>query len=426
MYLKTVCLCLAAMLVCALPAWASFEEVEDKDLKAKVAEALKGQLKDFRLVNLKVAEVAKGLDGGRAAIPIMTQKGELMAAVYEAKRISLRAPGHNGMADLLSGKSDDPDIKEVSMPAEQIYQLGNCTSMKKGDPSAACGNLTILDPSQTMAIFMSIDPTHGMSIAEPINHLLGTTKYEGIHIVYNHAYTIPFDLLCEEVESTSSDHADAAFNISYIEKKTGLVLACDGQFYGWDQSTAWARLDAIWASVGTVYGLFQITQNENWRLRFEILRHRGFLPGFGPTTTDKAALSREVKNLPMPPEFTSDDLHHFIVGYDVSGVMGRACGIGSVRRGIGGGGGNNHAYSEAFRHWTHFATFIVAAHEAGHLLGGKHGDGSGSICIFPSFCGPSIMLDGAGGLPDTRVPVFSTATSASMAAVIERHLPDGP
>ncbi len=426
MYIRTVCLCLAAMLVCAIPAWASFEEVEDKDIRAQVAEALKGQLKDFRLVNLKVGAVAKDLEGGKAAIPIMTNKGELMEAGYPAVRISLRAPEHNGTAALLSGKSEDPDIKEVGIPDEQIYQLGECGSFEKGGPPAACGNLTILDPSQTMAISMNIDPEHGMSITEPLNTLLGTNKYEGIHIVYNHAYIIPFDLLCEEVASTSASHSDAAFDISYVDKKTDLVLQCDGQFFGQGPHTAWSRMDAVWASVSTVYGLFQAAQNQNWRLRFQIIRHFGWMPGTGPNTTDKEDLSREVKNQHMPSSFTSDDLHHFFVGYDVSGVMGRACGIGSVPGGLGGGGGNNHAYSEALTHWTHFATFIVAAHEAGHVLGGKHEYGDTNICVFPSFCGPSIMLDGSGGHPNGRVPVFSTTASALIASVIFRHLPDGP
>ncbi len=426
MYIKTICLCLAAMLVCASPAWATFEEVEDKALKSQVAEVLKGQLKDFRLVNLKVGSLAEGLGGGKAVIPVVDTKGELVEAGYRAERVSLRSPEHKGVAILNSGKTDNPDAKEVGMPGEQIYQLGECGSLKKGGSSAACGNLTILDSSQTMAIFMNIDPVHGMSITEPLNTLLGTNKYEGIHIVYNHAYVIPFDLQCDEVASTSAGHSDTAFDISYLRKTTNVILQCDGQFYGRDPGTAWSRMDAVWSSVQTVYGIFQVAWHDNWRLRFQVIGHQGWLPGFGPTTTNKVDLSSEVKGQRLYSPFTSDDIHHFFVGYDVSSVLGRACGIGTSGGGLGGGGGNNHQYSEARSHMTHFATFIVAAHEAGHVLGGKHGDGDASICIIPSagLCGPSIMLAGGGGAPDGRVPVFSGSNSGNMEAVIDAHLPD--
>jgi hypothetical protein len=421
---RVICLCLTALLACACPAWATFEEVEDKELKAQVAEALKGQLKDFRLVNLKVGEMAQGLNAGKAVIPVVDAKGELVEGGYQAARISLRAPEHKGVAVINSGKTEAPDAKEVGMPAEQIYQLGDCGSLKKGDSSAACGNLTILDGSQTMATIMNIDPSYGMTITEPLNSLLGSNKYESIHIVYNQVYHIPVDLQCDEVAATGDDASEVGFDISYIYKKTNAILQCDGQFYGVNPGTAWSRMDAIWASVQTVYSLFQVAWNEDWRLRIYVIGHQGWLPGFGPTTTNKVDLSNEVKNLRLHSPFTSNDLHHFFVGYDVSGVLGRACGIGTAGGGLGGGSNNNHQYSEARTHMTHFATFIVAAHEAGHVLGGVHGDGSASLCPFPGFCGPSIMLAGGGGAPDGRVPFFSRTNSSNMEAVIDPHLPD--
>jgi len=407
------------------PALATFEEVEDAKLKARLAEVLKDQLIDFRLVKLQVDILAKDLVEGQAVLPVVDMKGQLIRATYPAEAFSLRSVEHKGVGVLSSGKTERPDTATVKLPDEQLYQLGKCGQFKEGGEESACGNLTILDQDLTMAMALSIDPENGMSILEPVNTLLGETRYQGIHLVYNLAFVLPIDLECD-VDKGFLRASDQLYPNDLMRKQTNVILECDGQFYAQDPATVWSRMDAIWSSVRTVYGLFQAAWHDDWRLYLPVIGHQGWLLGFGPSATNKVDLSREIEETRLYYTFTADDLHHFFVGYDVSGVLGRAGGIGSAAGGIGGGGGHNHAYSEARTTMTHFAMFIVAAHEAGHLLGGVHGDGSVNMCIWPTFCGPSIMLAGSGGAPDTRVPFFSSANSNNMESVISAHLDDWP
>ena len=425
MAFRIIFILLAATFTFITPAQATFEEVEDEKLKARLAEVLKGQLTDFRLVRFQVDLLAKTLVEGQAVLPVVGRKGKLLQAAYPAEGLSLRSPEHKGVGVLSSGKTEKPETTSVPLPDEQLYQLGKCGQFKEGGEEASCGNLTILDQDLTMAISLSIDYQNGMSILEPVNLLLGETQYQGLHLVYNLAFVLPLDLECD-VEAGVLEPRESIFPRVDMRKQTNVILECDGQFYAQDPATVWSRMDAIWSSVRTVYGLFQAAWNEDWRLYLPVIGHQGWLLGYGPTTTNKVDLSREIEETRLYYPFTADDLHHFFVGYNVSGVLGRAGGIGSVAGGIGGGGGHNHAYSEARTSMTHFAMFIVAAHEAGHLLGGVHGDGSASMCIWPTFCGPSIMLAGGGGAPDTRVPFFSSTNSDNMEAVIGAHLLDYP
>jgi hypothetical protein len=149
----------------------------------------------------------------------------------------------------------------------------------------------------------------------------------------------------------------------------------------------------------------------------------------GPTTTNKVDLSNEIcdPGYFMLTPVTDSELHVFYVGYNVSGVYGRACGIGhGGSTSFGGGSGLNSAYFEARSTQSAKTKWVVMAHEVGHLIGGTHGSGSLTGCaggLLSTLCGPSIMPAGSAGAPDTREPYFSDANDTQIIDTLNSVLP---
>ena len=426
---RIVLMVLVLLLAAALPAAANFEQIQDERLKGQILEQLKGDVNDLTLLRYDVPALAKSMAEGKALVPLTSEKGDVIKAQVDANSVQVRSKDHPGVAYVMTGKGEDVKAEKVDIPREQNYVIGDCGNQEKRDSRlhTTCGALSILDEKQTMVQGMFVDPELGTSFVEPVGPILQSDKYEGVHIAYNRTQTVPLALNCDLEEPGPAPGSRDFHASALVGKKTNVVLDCDGQFFSADMWTAWSRQDSIHLITHLVYGLLEPILDGVWGLTIPVIQHQGWSLGYGPTTTDKVALSNEISSSSyhIYAPFTNDDLHFFFVGYNVSGVYGRACGIGTAGGGIGGSAGKNHAYAEARTSQSLKTKWVVMAHEMGHLIGGVHGDGDMTGCLGgTSICGPSIMLAGGAGAPEGRQPYFSSANDANITAVIGAHLAD--
>ena len=402
-------------------------------LEKQVEIALWGDVFDFELVELDMNELSSNLElGSNVYLPVIASiTDEIQFVGLPSSIVELRP-------ELLYAyqKTSKPHLPyiEVALPIERNYRVGDCTFARQVDDNyiASCGALTILDDDKTMISGLVMTPEIGMSFLEPVDMILGGRENPGMHIVYNSKNTVnpitndeepplpPINSFTQQIESIISFPYHASFS-------TNIVLDGDQQFYDIDPSTVWQRMDAVYNAVDLVYTHIE-PWSFDWGLQMNIKGMEVWING-GPTTTDKVALTDELveQDYYLIHPVTDKEIHFFSVGYNVSGVYGRAAGIGySGSDAIGGSSGNNHAYSEARTTQSFKTKWVVAAHEIGHLIGGQHGDGAqpssdecagGLWALFGlegSLCAPSLMPAGGAGAPDGRSAFFSNANDANI------------
>jgi hypothetical protein len=408
---------------------ASADEVEDQ-----LREVLGDEVTAFEVVDLDVAALASSLAEGRATLPVVTAKGELLEITLPALPAQLREEGvTTGMLRSARG------VRRVPLPAEQAYRLGDCPD---GD---ACATATILDDAATMVSGLVVTADDEVSYYEPVNQLLETDGYPGLHVVYSDANTLDLEIDDEtamrdrepEFEPEEPDDPGTGLDEArYVERSTRIVLDGDRTFFNANPATVWNRQLAIFNDFTLLYEVIEPLSFENpetvrWRLDLTVKGQEVWGSG-GPSTTDNDDL---IDELTAPGYWllnpvTDDEIHLFFVGYDVANVFGQAAGIGTAAGGIGGSAGQNHVFVEARTSQTAKTKWVVSAHEVGHLIGGTHGAGSANSCsnlwlIFVTIpiCGVSIMAAGSAGAPDGRAAYFTDANDANIGAVLEAALP---
>ena len=422
----------AAVAVASSPAAAA-----DDELATQLREVLGDEVTSFEIVELDVASLAAGLEEGKATLPAVTAKGELVDVTLASAPAQLREEGVEvGLVHTRRG------VQEVPLPRERAYRLGAC-------PDAdGCATATILDDATTMVSGVVIAPDVGTSYYEPVDQLLSTDRYPGLHVVYNDVST-PDLVVDDETAMLDRDRdiereprdggADPGAGFGdpkFIDRSTRIVLDADRTFFNANPATAFSRQLAIFNDFTLLYEVIEPLSVENpesvrWRLDLTIKGQEAWSSG-GPTTTDPGSLVNEIS---APGYFllhpvTAKELHLFFVGYDVAGVFGQAAGIGTAAGGFGGAAGRNHVFVEARTTQSTKTKWVVSAHEVGHLIGGTHGAGSSSSCstftlIFFAIpiCGVSIMAAGSAGAPDGRAAYFTDANDANIGAVISAVLP---
>jgi hypothetical protein len=409
----------------------------EANLAERLEKELSGDVSKFQLVKVDVAVLTKDLARGIARLSLVNEKREKVTLELPAQRIQLRDPSLI-VGVLKTGKPEEPGIEKVKLPTEQNFRLGETGKEVLDKGSASYGALTIIDEAQTMISGMVIGPSVGVTFFEPVDLILGGRSNPGLHILYNIIDTMSV-VFPDEEQPRQVEIAREVPDIVKIPvdptaattfKQTKVVLDGDVQFYNIDTSTVWSRQEAIHNAVSLVYEVIEPLSSGTWGLHIPIKGQEVWVSD-GPTTTNKDALLNEL----VDPDYLlinqveEDELHQFLVGYNVSGVYGKAAGIGNTTGGFGGGVGKNHAYSEARSSQSLKTQWVVMAHELGHLIGGIHGDGVLSGCAggsFPAICGPSIMPAGSAGAPETRASYFSDANDANISAVINSILSDWP
>ena len=398
------------------------------DIAEDVAVAFRGDVHDFEIVEIDVADLATGLAQGRISLPVVTQAGEVISLDFQAETVQLRDPGVT-QGIFRSGVGNDATIERVPLPREQNYTLGDCGTRQEptGDKPAGCGALTIIDDAQTMVSGLVVHPEIGIAFFEPVNPVLGRRDLPNLHVIYNLAGTAPivFDE-GEEPDSLALGQPEAVAKTAIVSETTRMVLDGDVQFFNINPATVWSRQESVFNTVRIIYGFIEPLSSNPWQLNLRIKGQEVWISG-GPTTTNKVTLTNELvdPNYFLITPVTDKELHHFFVGYNVSGVLGRAAGIGTTTA-FGGAAGRNHAYSEARSGQSLKTRWVVMAHEVGHLVGGTHGNGVTSGCaggILAFLCGPSLMPAGSAGSPESRAPYFATNNDLNMANVVDAVLP---
>jgi hypothetical protein len=398
----------------------------------QVAAALGDEVRSFVIVDLPVAQVVSDLNGGLVRLPFLDPNAEVVELDLPAARVQLRAAGVT-TGGLRSGPINDPSIQAVPLPPEQNYSLGNCITLvdQPDGEFEACGALTVMDQAQTMLRAMVLSSQIGTAIIEPVDLVIGGRSNPNLHLVYNAVHTPPVVFSGDEEGATEGapgfgQSPDIARQTGLVQKRTGIVLDGDVTFYDIDPETVWSRQASIMNVVRILYGLVEPLGSGTWQLLLDIKGQEVWITG-GPTTTDKVELTDELEDpdyfLIHPVE--DEELHLLFTGYAVSGVFGRASGIGTTS-GFGGAAGKNHAYSGALKSQSFKTKWVVAAHELGHLIGGAHSAGVTSGCaggLVNHICGISIMPAGSAGGPETRQPYFSDANDTRIANVLDAILP---
>lgn len=229
----------------------------------------------------------------------------------------------------------------------------------------------------------------GISYVQPVNQVLNTDQYPNYHVFYNAANTEEFDLGEDDVFAFEKEGDSSKGAKLDVDETTGVVLDGDVEFYQQDPSTVWHRQECLFFMTQVTNGLLEARYSDKWRLGLQISGQEVWVSG-GPSTRDPRQLMRRLTdpNYFLLNSLASDELHLFLVGYDVNGAAGMAAGIGDPRGGWGGGPGRNHAFSEAIR--SQRLNQLKAAHEIGHLIGGHHSNAIQSGCPGPS-CEYSLM-----------------------------------
>ena len=408
------------------------EPIDIGDPEDAIREILAGDVFDFHLVQLDMEAIVAGLGEGRIVLPLVNQENELLEAELIAKQIQLRVDG------LREGQLRFGDaVESVNLSPEQNYRIGDCDEAL--EEFTTCGSLTILDGAQIQIGGILVHEDFGLSFFEPVDYFLGGDEYPGLHIFYNLTGTEPTIFEGDDdfigtflIPGDGRPLGLASPVRATAFKSTSIVLDGDVTFYNINTATVWSRQEEVLNAVAIVYGVieplsFENPNISNWGLSLQIKGQEVWVSG-GPTTTNSLALVNVITdpNYFLLNPVNNDELHYLYVGYNVSGVLGRAAGIGSAA-GFGGAQGNNHAFGEARSTQSLKTRWVVMAHEVGHVIGGSHGDGVTPGCtqffFFIPICGDSIMPAGSASAPANRAPFFSDANDDNIANVLNVVLP---
>jgi hypothetical protein len=430
-------------------------------VKQQVREALGENLTQFELRSFDTRSFIRGGVTRPLDLVLPNEKNEMVKLRVSVQKF----PGR--VKDLTAAflKGGETRARAIKLPREMNFQLGKC---QKGNPT--CGNLAVVGKQVEGFV---IDKQIGFALFEPVGMLMkrhGMKRWRGdrsCHIVYNANFhgPIPLDDIRGDKQASRSgkqgliltgkqvaqdlrrslenagDFLIEPANAMPFPTHIPIKLDSDATFYSLSPGTVWSRQLSVINSVRIIYGLFEPLTNADWSIIFDIEGQESWLPGYGPTTTDRYDLLDEINDpgYYMIHHPDNNEVSYFFVGYDMSGgiagVAGGICNYPGYDDTFGSDEEHqdNHAWGQqvedvdsGYEFSTLYGRIIVATHEIGHMLGASHSDGcTGTTCcaagLFSFMCGNSIMMSaGAGGVaPDFRDPFFTPDNSANIKACVD-------
>ena len=430
-------------------------------VKQQVREALGENLTQFELRSFDTRSFIRS--GARRPLDLVlpNEKNEMVKLRVSVQKF----PGR--VKDLNSAflKGGGTRARTIKLPREMNFQLGKC---QKGNPT--CGNLAVVGKQVEGFV---IDKKIGFALFEPVGMLMkrhGMKRWRGdrsCHIVYNANFhgPIPLDDIRDDKQASRSGKQGLILtgkqvaqdlrrsletvgnfliepaNAMPFPTHIPIKLDSDATFYSLSPGTVWSRQLSVINSVRIIYGLFEPLTNGDWSIIFDVEGQESWLPGYGPTTTDRYDLLDDINDPGYYMIHHPDDneVSYFFVGYDMSGgiagVAGGICNYPGYDDTFGSDEEHqdNHAWGQqvedvdsGYEFSTLYGRIIVATHEIGHMLGALHSDGcTGATCcaagLFSFMCGNSIMMSGASGgvAPDFRDPFFTADNSANIKACVD-------
>ena len=430
-------------------------------VKQQVREALGENLTQFELRSFDTRSFIRS--GARRPLDLVlpNEKNEMVKLRVSVQKF----PGR--VKDLNSAflKGGGTRARTIKLPREMNFQLGKC---QKGNPT--CGNLAVVGKQVEGFV---IDKKIGFALFEPVGMLMkrhGMKRWRGdrsCHIVYNANFhgPIPLDDIRGDKQASRSGKQGLILtgkqvaqdlrrsletvgnfliepaNAMPFPTHIPIKLDSDATFYSLSPGTVWSRQLSVINSVRIIYGLFEPLTNGDWSIIFDVEGQESWLPGYGPTTTDRYDLLDDINDpgYYMIHHPDNNEVSYFFVGYDMSGgiagVAGGICNYPGYDDTFGSDEEHqdNHAWGQqvedvdsGYEFSTLYGRIIVATHEIGHMLGASHSDGcTGATCcaagLFSFMCGNSIMMSaGAGGVaPDFRDPFFTPDNSANIKACVD-------
>lgn len=407
---------------------------------------LGNSLSNFELKRIDGAALVAQLDSGKATIPFVNTKKQLVSSELTTKSYSVRSV--NVKAGFIKQRGS---YRTSPLPTVLHYKLGLCTPIDR-----TCGEITVLDSNKTRFEGFILNKDIGFAFVEPADYLLRylgdtSTKVDtNCHIMYNSAYhaEIPFpedstypvgwnppDLL-SLFDSVAFKTARAE---DMLNKTITMYLDSDQKFYSIDENTVWSRQESVFSSMDIIYGLIEPLTNGNFAINFDLKGQETWLPGFGPTEKDKKKLTDEINKSDyyMINHPGKNQVSFYYVGYDmnggIAGVAGGVCNEAGYDNTFGSNEAHqrNHAWGQqvkdkdgGYQFSTLYGRIVVQNHEVGHMIGGRHEDGIANTCaagLLDFLCGSTIMKSGAaGGVdPDFRQPFFSPKNSQNIKKCVD-------
>lgn len=401
------------------------------EVAGQVEQVLGDEVESFTIRELPMSDISAGLTEGNVELPLVDETGQVQNVTLASQVVQLRVPGlENGVER--SGATTDPAIEEVPLPPEQNFTLGTCRGADEvNNETLTCGAVTVLDDAQTMLGGMAIHPDVGTVYIQPVDLLLDDSPTSGLHVIYNTVNTPAITFSEAEQPATASIRSDQSTQTHDVQashagtqKSTRIVLDGDVNFYQQDTATVWRRQELNLLLARLTYELIEPNSSHTWQLDLDIKGQEVWVSG-GPSTTDGPQLNNTLGD---PSYFLvhsveDDEIHFFYVGYNVTGLLGRAGGIArSNSTAFGNGSEQNNAFAVDFPRFSLKKESVVVAHEIGHLLGGFHGGGCTS-CSSGSMTGFSLMPAGGAGAATSRDFFFSDANDQNIEAALNSILP---
>lgn len=385
--------------------------------------------------------LARLVSNRNLSIPLVTRNAKVRAWEGKGKPFVMRAPGMS-TAQVYDSVTE---VRDVSLGSAMSYKFECVAKNAEADPDWRCGQFNFLNStgSQYEGVFASKE--FGTTVIESAESLILNMRQSPISlpdkcaVVYNTATIPPFDIDGTFGEGTTSSNAAPIGIAAVLERTYRIHLDGTSQFLHLDEDNWWLRMESIIGGANFTYMLLEPLTGKKFKIWLRPATLSVWNTGFGPSETNPRLLIDFINDPSYRREFSQADneLFYFFVGYDLDGgTAGIAGSICNVRRpGMG-----DHATFQrtralsqqipdadgGYQFGTYWGRIVVATHEIGHLLGGRHDHASNNQCAggaLPRLCGSTVMKSGeAGGVdPDFRKSFFSRQNDRNVQACI-RHV----